>query len=202
MSDAEPKAGAERGGRGGFWAFWTTLPGILTGSAALLTAIVGLLTLLRGSSNEADDPRIDPAGPSAAIVEEEDGLPPRPDSASAAGVFVQGRLTMRSPDSADLETGLVGSSPSGADLYLYCSGIECILNGMSSLMAVADSAGDRPACVRVLSARRDQALDLGTLRPGQSLCLQTAEGHVGVLQVVALPGVGSIDFVFAYTLWT
>lgn len=33
----------ERHGNGGFLAFWMTLPGILTGVAAVITAIVGLI---------------------------------------------------------------------------------------------------------------------------------------------------------------
>ena len=108
---------------------------------------------------------------------------------------------MRSPDSADLETGLVGSSPPGYDLYLHCSGIACILNAMSSLMTVADGASDEASCINALSARRDQALYLEQLSQGQTVCVQTAEGHVGALQILDLPGVGSIEFVFSYTLW-
>jgi hypothetical protein len=48
--------GDKRGGAGPVASFFTTLPGILTGVAALLTAVVGLLAFLRandgGGSNE------------------------------------------------------------------------------------------------------------------------------------------------------
>lgn len=44
--------GAERTG---FWAFWTTLPGILTGLATLITAIVALVAAFGGSSDSDRD---------------------------------------------------------------------------------------------------------------------------------------------------
>lgn len=40
----------------GFWSFWTTLPGVLTGVAAVVTAIVGLVTLWHGLSWGASAP--------------------------------------------------------------------------------------------------------------------------------------------------
>jgi hypothetical protein len=39
-----------------FWKFWTTLPGVLTGLAALLSAVVGLATLFSGGSHAASPP--------------------------------------------------------------------------------------------------------------------------------------------------
>jgi hypothetical protein len=199
MSDSDPSPDAAGSGRGGFWTFWATLPGILTGGAALLTAIVGLMTLLKGSAVERSDPDAEVAAP--APTASASGSPASPPVSASAGVFTQGQLTMKSPDSADLEQGLVGSSPPGYDLYLHCSGIECILNAMSSLMTVADGATDRSSCVEALRARRDQALYLRELNEGQGLCVQTADGHVGHLRLLQLPGVGSIEFVFSYTLW-
>jgi hypothetical protein len=198
MSGSDPSPDSQGPGRAGFWAFWTTLPGILTGSAALLTAIVGLMTLLRGSSGERSEVEVESASPPAGMSTPGDGAGA---ASPASAIFAEGRLTMRSPDSADLETGLVGTSPPGYDLYLHCSGVECILNAMSSLMTVADDARDRSACVDALRARRDQALYLQELHVGQILCVQTADGHVGSLEILALPGVGSIAFDFSYTLW-
>lgn len=199
MSDSDPAPSSGSNGGGGFRVFWTTLPGILTGCAALLTAVAGLVTLLNGSAGDPGDRPIATVAPAPATPPAANAASPA-DSASS-GVFAHGRLTMRSPDSADLETGLVGSSPPGYDLYLHCSGVDCILNAMSSLLTVADGATDRTSCVAALSARRDQALYLTNLRTGQTLCLQTADGHVGSLRIVELPGAGSINFVFSYTLW-
>ena len=200
MSGSDPVPRSQDTGRGGFWTFWTTLPGILTGTAALLTAIVGVLTLSNGSAVERGNPAVDSASPAAASPGAE--APTSPPDLPSAGIFAQGQLTMRSPDSADLEAGLVGTSPPGYDLYLHCTGVSCILNAMSSLLTVADGASDKAACMDALRARRDQALYLTELREGQALCVQTADGHVGSLRILGLPGVGSIEFVFSYTLWS
>jgi len=55
----------QTGGAGRFWSFWTTLPGILTGVAAVLTAIIGLVGLWRGLSVGAGAPFVSRSGPSA-----------------------------------------------------------------------------------------------------------------------------------------
>src|SRR5690606_34494521 len=102
-------------------------------SATLLTAVIGLLTLLDRPGADSAPPRVEPtvAAPieaSAPGSDERAGGGPAAAPASAE-IVAQGQLTMRSPDSADLESGLVGSVPSGEDLYLFCSG-DCILNAM------------------------------------------------------------------------
>jgi hypothetical protein len=206
MPASDPLPEPRHADRSGFLTFWTTLPGILTGSAALLTAIIGLITLLNGTRA---DPASSPNDSGAGAVEASPSPAASPSSDSAvappggppAGVFARRELTMKSPDSADLESGLVGSSPPGYDLYLYCSGTECILNAMRSLLTVADGAETRDDCVAALRTRREQALTLGQLQVGQTLCIQTEEGHVGTIRIRELPGVGSIDFTIAYTLW-
>ena len=108
---------------------------------------------------------------------------------------------MKSPDGADLEKGLVGTGVSGSDLYLYCSGYDCILNPMGSLMAVTEGPRDKASCIAALSSRRDGALHLKEFSTAPTLCVQTADGHVGALEVLGLPGVGSNELVFSYTLF-
>ena len=198
MSASDPGHGSQDAHRRGFWAFWTTLPGILMGSAALLTAIVGLMTLSSRSAPVGSDADVGSMPPTSEVSAP--GAPAPLEGPSSAAVFFSGRLTMKSPDGADLEKGLVGSV-TGEDLYLHCTGIECILNSMSSEMTVAEGATDKAACIKALELRRDQALNLSELTKGQRLCVQTADGHVGVLEIVGLPAVGSIQFVFSYTLW-
>jgi len=90
---------------------------------------------------------------------------------------------------------------SSVDLYLYCSGTQCLLNAMRSLMTTIDGTGAKSSCIAALSSRHDQALDLGHLRTGETLCIQTEEGHVGALRILTLPGAGTIEFTFSYTLW-
>jgi hypothetical protein len=200
MPDSDSSPTSQTAHRGGFWTFWTTLPGILTGIAALVTAIVGLITVLNRPGRErnitANDKTV-PMPSSSASAE-----PRATSSASPEGVFAKGRLTMKSPDGADLEKGLVGSAVTGGgDLYLYCSGVDCILNPMSSLMTVTEGPGDKASCASALRSRRDGAVRLQQLKAGQILCVQTADGHIGALEVRGLPGVGSIEFAFDYTLF-
>jgi hypothetical protein len=198
MSGSDPAPGSRAVRRSGFVTFWTTLPGILTGSAAVITAIVGLITLLNGlgggqhnnAANQVPGQIASSSGPTTAS------------SRVSSGVYIQrSRFRMKSPDDADLETGVVGSGLSGSDLYLYCSGSQCLLNAMSSLMTASEGGETKSSCIAALSSRHDQALDLGHLRTGETLCVQTQEGHVGALRILGLPGVGTIEFTFSYTLW-
>lgn len=195
MPDSDSSRGSQAPRPGGFWTFWTTLPGILTGIAALITASVGLITALNRSGRERTvAPSDKPASAQSAPVSQPAPTP----SVPPQGVLAQGRITMKSPDGADLENGIAGK---GGDLYLYCSGIECLLNPMSSLLSVTDGPGDKASCAAALRSRREGAVRLQDLKVGQMLCVQTAKGHIGSLKIVGLPGVGSIEFVFDYTLF-
>lgn len=198
MSGSDPTPGSQAARRGGFWTFWTTLPGILTGFAAVVTAIVGLITLLNGFGAERNNTGSNQVAPGRSIAT---SGPQTTSSSQPNGVFIQGRLTMKSPDDADLERGVVGPGVSGSDLYLYCSGVDCLLNSMSSLMTTKEGPGNKSSCTTALTSRQDGALYLRQLRKGETLCVQTADGHVGALRILGLPGVGTIEFVFSYTLW-
>lgn len=199
MPDPNPSPTSQPTRPGGFWMFWTTLPGILTGVAALLTAIVGLITMLNRPGRERNVTANDKPNPTP--ISSTPG-PRATSTSSPEGVFAKGRLTMKSPDGADLEKGLVGAAVSGGeDLYLYCSGVDCLLNPMSSLMSVTEGAGDKASCTSALRSRRDGAVRLQQLKAGQILCVQTADGHIGALEILGLPGVGSIEFTFDYTLF-
>jgi len=199
MSGSDPTPGSQAPRRSGFLTFLTTLPGILTGSAAVITAIVGLITLLNGLGGGQNNNGANQAGPEQ--IRSTSG-PTTASSRLSNGVFIQrSRFTMKSPDDADLETGVVGSGLSGVDLYLYCSGTQCLLNAMRSLMTTIGGPGTKSSCIAALGSRHDQALDLGHLRTGERLCIQTQEGHVGAVRILGLPGVGATEFTFSYTLW-
>lgn len=195
MPESEPTSGSPAARRS---AFWTTLPGILTGIAAVITASVGLITILTRPGRERSGTSADkPAATSSAPRSEPVATPSSP----TAGVFAQGRITMRSPDNADLEKGLAGTGVTGEDLYLYCSGTDCLLNPMSSLMSVTDGPGDKASCAATLASRREGALRLQDMKTGEVLCIQTSDAHIGSLKILGLPGVGSNEFVFSYTLY-
>lgn len=204
MSDSDPTPGSQPARRRGFWTFWTTLPGILTGSAAVITAIVGLITLLNGFGGDGNNAVASDHGSvtSSQVVATTTSRPATASNPLPEGVLVQGDLTMKSPDIADLEKGVVGSGVSGGDLYLYCSAGSCLLNAVGSgLMTAIDVSGNKSACAAALESRHDQALDPSRMSKGETLCLQTNDGHIAALQIIGLPGVGTVEFVFSYTLW-
>ena len=91
-------------------------------------------------------------------------------------------------------------------MYLYCSGQDCLLNPIGSgLMTTTDGSADKSACTAALTSRHDGALYLPQLRTakrlGQTLCVQTDESRIAALQILGLPGVGTAEFVYSYTVW-
>lgn len=195
MSDPESEAGSRERAGGGFW---TSLPGVLTGIAALITAIVGLISILRDPAPSlSGDAAVESGQVTEPPMASNDAGIPRP----AQGVMAERRITMRSEDNADLESGVVGSSPLDVDLYFFCSGTDCILNAMQSLMATTDVADSRDACVAAMKMRQEQAIQTPDLREGALLCIQTTEGHVGRIRVADVPGPGTINLELDYTLW-
>jgi hypothetical protein len=206
----------ERDRRGEFRAFWTTLPGVLTGVAAVLTAVVALLTLWGGGDDadtapapastaaerstpgDAESGGGDSGGGSATDTPAARATPP-----SSADVLAQGELTMRTPEDADLERGLVGASVDGADLYLFCDAGTCLLTNMGSgqLLTTAPGPVDRAGCVSALRMRQDGALRLSQVPPGWWLCLQTSEGHIAAVEPTHLPDVGAVELSLRYTVW-
>src|SRR5262249_42624030 len=183
-----------------------------TGTAAIITAIVGLITLLSNLGGNAKGAlSVDQTSnsPSPAVVTTTPWSRTTPTSSSPTtssplpdGVLVQSQLTMRSPDEADLEKGIVGPTIREADLYLYCSGGRCALNAVGSgIMSTINGLANKSTCIAALSSRNDNGMETSRLNKGDTLCIQTNDGHVGALQILGLPGVGTMEFSFSYTLW-
>ena len=192
--------------RSGFLTFWTTLPGVLTGVAALVTAIVSVVTLVSGMGGDGEaESRSAGAKPATTLQETAASATSAsaPPATSVAGdVLVQGELTMKSPDDADLEKGVVGPGVPEGDVYLYCSGLDCILNATGSgLMTRTDGPADKRGSAAALNSRREQALEVADLEVGSTLCLQTREGHLTAPRGTGLPSAGSPEFTFDYSLW-
>jgi hypothetical protein len=55
MFGSDPVPSSPAGRRAGFWTFWTTLPGILTGVAAVVTAIVSLIAVFNTSGGRQNN---------------------------------------------------------------------------------------------------------------------------------------------------
>lgn len=185
--------------RGGFLAFWSTLPGVLTGIAALLTAIVGVAGLWRSLDNgseTAQTPDSNVAITSATTTEKGD--------ASGGDVLAAGRLTMRDEDAANLRRKRVSVGDPEADLWLQGAGnpdFGILYAPYGGLFSDASDASDKQACVAALNARTRDRLRLSDLEKGSTFCLKTHEGGIAALRIVSPPVIGSPQLVFEYTLW-
>src|SRR3977135_2873403 len=100
MPDAptSPTQKADRKSR--FLTFWTTLPGVLTGVAAVLTAVAGLATLWHSSGGGNGAPASN-AAPSASQAGTTSA------GTTVHGVLRHGRVSLNSGDSVDLEHGVI-----------------------------------------------------------------------------------------------
>jgi hypothetical protein len=184
--------------RGRFWAFWTTLPGILTGGAAAITAIISLLAVFHPSEHAS-------TGTTAPTVTSRLGpatvsTPPTAAAGPTSGVLAQGQLSQKVGDWADLEGGRTGNGVPSADLALL-GGVYELTSLGGPLAPAGDGTIDKSACAAALNAHNDTYEILSQFHVGSQLCVDTHDNHVAVLRVVSLPGVGNSQFVYAYTVW-
>jgi hypothetical protein len=206
--EGPPSYDGRNGGGRGFWGFWTSLPGVLTGVAALITAVVGVVTLVQSPGGAA------PSGAPAAVASgTTPAVGPTPGtsaSASSAGgtgssAVVHGHISMSPGDHADLESGGVGNAVPNADLSLLGDGVGGHVYELTSLGGAiarfSGRAGDRAGCAAALTTHHDAYEYLSDLQVGSQLCVQTSENHVADLRVIGTPGVGVAQFVYAYTVW-
>jgi hypothetical protein len=180
-----------------FVTFWTTLPGILTGVAALLTAVVGLLAALnvfRTTTPAAAPPA------STAISSSAGGQSTTPSSEPVGGALVirRGTVSMSSSERVSLRTGQIISGVLDSDLYLSCGGTTCLLE--RNLVQVP-SAGSKEACSAALRQRTLETLEVTSLQPGAEVCVETHDSGIAGLRLSQIPGPGSSQLVFDYTLW-
>ena len=183
---------AEQDRKGGFLAFWTTLPGILTGLAALITAVVGAIALFKTQDNGSSGSS--PANPPAAITSS--GKTTR-----SQGTVVKGRVSLVRGDSADLERGLIGNS-TDVDLTFGPETTPTIhyAGASTSFFAPVDARPTKSACVAALNGRHDTE-ELVSEIERKWTCVSTTEGNVAIVRVVSAPGVGSAKLVLSYAVW-
>jgi len=194
-------------------AFWTTLPGVLTGAAALLTAVVALAGLWRASDN-SDGDRTEVLGGSATVagaeVQETVATPAaQPETTATTGggtgelgeVIRKGQVTLTDRDNIDFVDGQVTNGYAG-DVIL--NGVDPDFGNLNTVrVAMAKTAGpaDRAGCVNALNARRVDHLDHSELPAGTWVCLTTEEGNIVALRIIRPVAVGHPQLVFSYTLW-
>ncbi len=153
--------------------FWATLPGILTGLAALITAVAGVVALVL-ARHDADAPVT--ASPSSV------GVAPSPGSADGewsggpgpAGTSVQ----LQPGDGVDVDTGLIGSDVTGELVW-----ISNQLNLYGLRNAVVPEETDEAGCVAALERRSDGWLTADRLTGGAVVCLSTDEGAVALARI-------------------
>ncbi|MFR9777796.1 hypothetical protein ACL02O_17295 [Micromonospora sp. MS34] len=201
--------------------WWNTLPGVLTGIAALITAIGALIGALH-VIGLFDAQR--PAAPSAETTSA--GMPSvghtvgsSPVDASASstagpativsalpsmpGAMSQGLLTMTGVKSADLESGVVGFALPGQDFLVTVGGSRFSLSGayMGSYMSPIDSAPRKSDCTAALGTNRLGDVDIDSESVGRWWCVRTGEGHTGAVQVKSVSIDAPQQLVLAYVLW-
>jgi hypothetical protein len=180
--------------------FWTTLPGILTGIAAVLTAVVAVFGVLSSGGGKSGGGNGD--GGTTTIEN-------RASSASATttrvanevnqpeGVLARGHLALMELESADLEQGRIEMSTT-TDVIL---GTADLLFQNNAFLAPTDGPLDKPSCVSALTLRHKPLIDLSQIDVGSLICVNTTEGHVAGLTITSVPGVGTSELAFDYTVW-
>jgi hypothetical protein len=159
--------------------FWTTLPGILTGLAALITALVGLAALFLGRgegspATSAENPAVTDRGSAATPADSGAGEP-----AGGQGA-VMSSVELQLGESVDVDTGLIGSNVSGELVW-----ISNQLNLYGRRNAVVPAATDEAGCRAALERRSDGWLTADQLAGGAVVCLSTDEGALAQARVSA-----------------
>jgi hypothetical protein len=167
--------------KGGFLAFWTTLPGILTGVAALITAIVGAVGLWKSQSGGGDH-----GGASATVVATNDTL-------------VSHQLSLNPGDGADLDKAQIGSLLN-TDLGFGPESTPTLRAGASTFFAPVEGTPNKARCAAALSRRRDTSEIVSQVERSW-VCVSTVEGKVAGVRIIKAPGVGSAKLVLAYVIW-
>lgn len=176
-------------------AFWTTLPGILTGVAALITAIVGAVGLWKsqsGSSNSSSSP----ATVTSVNTTSTTGTGTLENDDRSVSI---GRVSLARGDNADLENGRIGFS-SNADVQFGPESTPNLFAAGSAFLAPLEGRPTQPKCRAALSSRRDTFEVLPQLDT-RTICVSTSEGDVAVVRVLRTPGVGNAKLVLGYTVW-
>jgi hypothetical protein len=201
--------------------WWTTLPGILTGIAAVITAVVALIGALQVIGVFDEPAGTAPAGQGGSITTPGGNgrttAPPAgtgPTGGAAAspgplpswvGALSHGLLTMNSGDIAVLETGTVGFAASGQDFVTVGNGRRMsigMLYGSTSWFSPIDAAPDKEACRSALNGQKRTNLDADDNQIGHWWCVRTSEGYTGAIQLreVAMDEAPK-HIVLAYVLW-
>lgn len=202
MVDGDDPGGGDEETGGGFLAFWSSLPGVLKGLAAVITAAIALLGVWRSLDGGDDETAtVSTSGGAGTTVAGTTGKPVAP----SGDALAEGRLTLQDKDSANLQAKRVRIGDPNADLSLQGAGTPdfgILYAPYGGLLAETTGAVDKAGCVEALTARSGDRVMLADLRPGSKLCLKTGPGTIALLEIVSAPVIGSPELVFEYTLWS
>jgi hypothetical protein len=153
--------------------FWTTVPGILTGLAALITALVGVVALVIQQHGDS------PSGKTQNGPVTDQKTTATPSSTSSAGQQegqspVTLSVTMQPDDELDVDTGQVGTGVDGELAYRLGAWLQ-LLEGRA---AVVPKETDQAGCASALQRRSDSGVNSDRLAAGAILCLSTDQGNL------------------------
>jgi len=192
--------------QGGFLAFWTTLPGILTGVAAVITAIAGLIIYWQTtgtSTGNANQPtrtaEQQPTQTPTTAPSQQSGTTPTQTVDHANGVRARGRVNLNRGDQADLEQGLVAITPN-SDLLFGPETTPNLFATASAFLAPTNLPPSKRICRTALTHRHDPFEILPTLDT-KWICVSTTEGHIAAVTIIRTPGVGTPELILSYTVW-
>jgi len=151
--------------------FWATLPGILTGVAALITACAAVLALFlarpSGSSGpttatgaSGGTPSVGTGSPTTATREPSDdsraGTSPGDATNAPSGDGPDGasNIVLEPGDSLDVDKGVAGNDVAGADVRRSCCGLylEAVRH------AIVPSWTNESGCIEALRSRSDDSM--------------------------------------------
>lgn len=155
--------------------FWTTLPGLLTGLAALITAVVGAIALFVGTGSGDSDAHPEATngasygGPAGATSSEPTGGGSR---------VVRATVLLRPSESLDVTTGQVGGQ-----MDVNWAGDQLNLYGNKNV--VEDGPTGKAGCERAVASHGSGIAFLSgdSLARPQHICLLTTSGTLADLEV-------------------
>ena len=156
--------------------FWTTLPGLLTGLAALITAVVGAIALFVGMTGSGDSD----AHPESTNGASRGGLAGATSSEPTGGGsrVVRATVLLRPSESLDVTTGQVGGQ-----MDVNWAGGQLNLYGKKNV--VEDGPTGEARCARAVASHGSGIAYLSgdSLARPQHICLLTTSGTLAELEV-------------------
>lgn len=196
MSDPAGSKAAE----GGSTTFWKTVPGILTGLAALVTAIGGLIVVL---VQVFGTPGQDPPADTGTHVNGESAIAETAattaGTAGPAGSLLRSdQVEMNADDWIDLEAGKVGKWVATSDFVMIGS------DRFSSTpypTTVVSGPITKAACAAALDKRDDGGAAFSEIEDDQWMCVETEEKHLAGVRIVKRPTAGDPVAGLDYVIW-